>query len=98
VHDVNIYTKSVAKSVVSWGEMHIFAYLKNLNSHEMLKNQWKGKISTSEHQTKHFCTTNQHFFYSKTRFPEVVLKHLIISNVKFCDINFGEEHGLYFIN
>ena len=24
VHDVNIYTKSVAKSVVSWGEMHIF--------------------------------------------------------------------------
>ena len=37
VHDVNIYTKSVAKSVVSWGEMPIFAYLKNLNSHEILK-------------------------------------------------------------
>jgi hypothetical protein len=37
VHDVNIYTKSVAKSVVSWGGMPIFAYLKNLNSHEIRK-------------------------------------------------------------
>ena len=51
----------------------------------------EGKISTSEHQNKHSCTTNQHFFYSKTWFPEMVFKHPIISNVKFCDTNFSED-------
>ena len=53
----------------------------------MLKNQRKGKISTSEHQNKHFYTTNQHFFYSKTQFSEVVLKHPKIDNAKFHDTN-----------
>ena len=62
----------------------------------MLKNRRKGKISTSKQQNKHFYTTNQHFFPSKTWFSEVVLKHLIISNVKFCDIIFGEDMDYIF--
>ena len=51
----------------------------------------EGKISASKRQNKYFCATNKHFFYSKTWFSEAVLKHPIISNVKFCDINFGED-------
>ena len=54
VHDVNIYTKSVAKSVVSWGEMSIFAYLKNLNSHKMLKNQRRAKSAPRSTKTNTF--------------------------------------------
>ena len=68
VHDVNIYTKSVAKLVVSWGEMPIFAYLKNLNSHKMQKNQRKAKSAPRSTKTSTFAPRISTFSTQKSDF------------------------------
>ena len=54
----SLYDQQVEVLNVTSSEIPNFTYLKNLNSHKMLKNQRKGKISTSKHQNQHFYTTN----------------------------------------
>ena len=68
VHDVNIYTKSVARSVVSRGECSFFTYLKNLNSHKIRKNQWMAKSAPWNTKSSTFFPWTSTFPFQKRCF------------------------------